>query len=115
MRPDRARVKTRYSNLTLLAYPSARARMYVCMHVCVCVRVRCVFVCARARVSHEMMMDPYVARLFLSTNERKGEKDREEKRASRDIVKTKIRTYCLSYPTSTTRGVTHTEPDEIFN
>lgn len=30
-----------------------------------------------------MMMDPYVARLFLSTIERKGEKDREEKRAGK--------------------------------
>lgn len=73
-------------NMLLQKMFAARVYVYVCKSscvicVCVCVRVRCVSVCARARVSHEMMMDPYVTRLSLSTNERKGEKDREEKRA----------------------------------
>jgi len=56
-----------------------------CMHVPVsCVVCVCLWLCVRARDSHGMMMDLYdIARLFLSTNERKGEKDREEKRAAR--------------------------------
>lgn len=55
------------------------------VYACACVVCRmcvCLWLCVRARDSHGMMMDPYdIARLFLSTNERKGEKDREEKRA----------------------------------
>lgn len=57
--------------------------MYAYMLSCVTCMCACVHpcVCACARDSHEIVMDPYdVARLFLSTNKRKGEKDREEKR-----------------------------------
>lgn len=57
-----------------------RVCMYVCRVPCACVRMCAVCVLARA-IHTGTMMDPYdVARLFLSTNERKGEKDREEKR-----------------------------------
>lgn len=79
----------------------------VCMHVVMCHVYMCVCasVCvrARARDSHGIVMDPYdVARLFPSTNKRKGEKDREEKRIETSWTET--RTYCLPYPATTCKA-----------
>lgn len=57
--------------------------VYACMLSCVTCMCACVHpcVCACARDSHGIVMDLYdVARLFLSTNKRKGEKDWEGKR-----------------------------------
>lgn len=82
------------SSTKLFQYVIAKNVRNTCVSVC-CVRVchvsyigvcACgyIHVCARARNSHGVMIDSYVVHLFLSTNERKGEKDREEKRA-RDI------------------------------
>lgn len=63
-----------------------------CMYIYLLLRVCMCTMRARACDLHGMIMDPYVARLFFSTNKRRGEKDREE---SRDIVNQN--TYYLLY------------------
>ena len=49
----------------------------MCIYIC-CVRVRMCCVRARACDSHGMMMDPYVARLFLDEREKGRERLRRE-------------------------------------
>lgn len=64
-----------------------------------------------------MMKDPYdVAHLFLSTNERKGEKDesREEERREPGHRESKhVCIYCLSYPAPT--NGTRVEINKLFD